>query len=259
MPELIEVEAYRRAVERAVGWRITGVDLPDEWYVKRSTPDEVAAALVGATVRGTRRRGKLLMLDLGSRRPVVGLRFGMTGRLLVDGHEPVETLEYGSSRDEPAWDRVTIRFGRRTVVLRDPRRLGGIELDPDLAALGPDAATITARELAHAVDGLRSPLKAVLLDQSRIAGLGNLLVDETLWRLGRSPLVAAGALSNPEVAGLARAIRSTVVTLSRRGGSHTGDLQAFRQPGAVCPRDATPLRRSTIGGRTTWWCPRHQL
>jgi formamidopyrimidine-DNA glycosylase len=113
-------------------------------------------------------------------------------------------------------------------------------------------------ELRRALAASRAPLKAVLLDQARVAGIGNLLADEILWRAGLDPRRAARSLDPAEVRALARTIRATVGTLTRRGGSHTGDLGPERTPGGHCPRDGTALERATVGGRTTWWCPVHQ-
>src|SRR5699024_8939369 len=97
-------------------------------------------------------------------------------------------LEYSSGRDLARWNRfaLTTDDGAR-LRLSDPRRLGGVELDPDTRSLGPDALVITADQMHRAVCGSTAPLKARLLDQSRVAGLGNLIVDETLWRIGLDP------------------------------------------------------------------------
>lgn len=257
MPELIEVEVYRRLADRAVGRTIAQVDAPDAWFLKGGIDaSQVTGALEGATVRGTDRVGKLLLVDVGEGRPTLGLRFGMTGRLVLDGEAPIAHLEYSSGRDDPAWDRFAMVFadGAR-VRLSDPRRLGGVELDPNLAALGPDAWTISPGQLRAALDGSSAPLKARLLDQHRIAGLGNLLVDETLWRARLAPTVAAGSLTDAEVRRLRSRITSTVTDLFERGGSHTGDLQVARHREGRCPRCRGELRRETVGGRTTYWCP----
>ena len=146
----------------------------------------LVAALTGAEVIAARRRGKLLLLDTDD--AVLGLRFGMTGRLVVDGLAAIDELEYGSRRDDPAWDRLALAFdGGGTLRVNDPRRLGGIELDPDERTLGVDALAVTERQLAAALAGSHAPLKARLLDQARVAGVGNLLADEALWRAGPRP------------------------------------------------------------------------
>ena len=260
MPELIEVEVYRRLAHSVVGRRIREVEAGDDWFLKGGlTAREVTDALTGATVSATGRIGKLLLMELDPERPVLGLRFGMTGRLVLDEEAPIAELQYASGRNDPGWDRFALRFtdGSR-MRLSDPRRLGGVQLDPDTSNLGPDAWRVTLGQLRAALAGSTAPLKARLLDQSRLAGLGNLLVDETLWRCGLDPARAAGELDDREVARLQRRIRSTVATLFDRGGSHTGDLQAERRRGGTCPRDGAPLDRRTIGGRRTYSCPHHQ-
>lgn len=263
MPEILEVESYRRAAEAVVGRRVREVIAPDAWFLKSGlTAGVLTDVLVGAVVTTVRRRGKLLLMDTErSGRPgaVVGLRFGMTGRLLLDGVAPIAKLEYAPRREEPRWERLLVGFdGGGTLRINDPRRLGGVELDPDEDALGVDALAATELQLAAALAGSRAPLKARLLDQTRLAGIGNLLVDEILWRAGLNPARPAGSLDTTEVRRLHRSLRRTLSLLGRRGGSHMGDLQQARQPGASCPLDGTPLDRRTIGGRTTYSCPSHQ-
>lgn len=256
MPELPEVEAYRRLAERALARRIVEVDAPDAWYLKGGADPTV---LVGRTFAAARRIGKLLLLDTDGDGPTLGLRFGMTGRLLVDGAAGVDRLLYSSDRELGAWDRFAVRFADGgDLRVRDPRRLGGVLLDPDVAAMGPDAVTVTAAELRRCLAGSAAPLKARLMDQARLAGIGNLLADEALWRAGLAPGRAAGSLTAAELRRLHRHVVGTLADLSERGGSHTGDLMAERGPGGVCPKDGTPLARATVGGRTTYWCPLHQ-
>ena len=183
----------------------------------------------------------------------------MTGRLLVDGVPGMEHLEYGSDREEPAWDRLILFFTEGGELrIRDPRRLGGVELDPDEDRLGPDALDITPAQLRDIVGSSRAPLKARLMDQHALAGVGNLLVDEALWRAGIDPARPASSLSPAEVRRLHRHLRATLVELGERGGSHTGDLQEERRRDGICPKDGTPLQRRTVGGRTTYSCPLHQ-
>ncbi len=146
-----------------------------------------------------------------------------------------------------------------SLVVHDPRRLGGVLLDPDVTRLGPDATTIGHAELAAALAGSGTALKARLLDQSRVAGVGNLIADEVLWRAGLSPLRPSGSLTPNEVRRLHRHLVATIADLIDQGGSHLGVLMEERHPGGHCPRDGTELVRSTVGGRTSWWCPAHQV
>jgi formamidopyrimidine-DNA glycosylase len=96
------------------------------------------------------------------------------------------------------------------------------------------------------------------MDQARLAGVGNLICDETLWRAGLDPARPAASLTPAEVTRLHKHLRATIALLTERGGSHTGDLQQQRTRDGRCPRCHRPLDRRTIGGRTTYSCPRHQ-
>jgi formamidopyrimidine-DNA glycosylase len=190
---------------------------------------------------------------------VLGLHLGMSGRVLIDGEAAGDPLLYASNRPESAWHRFGLSFADGgSLYLRDPRRLGAVELDPDEDRLGPDAFDVTLPELRAMSATSRAPVKAMLMDQSRIAGLGNLLCDEALWRAGIDPARTAGGLDADETRRLHRAIRDTLRILGRRGGSHTGDLTSQRELGAPCPKDGATLLRRTVGGRTTYSCPLHQ-
>lgn len=253
---------------RALHREITVVHAPDAWFLKRGlTPRAVRAALPGRSFTAARRRGKLLLVDLdgdGSApaRPgsVLGLHLGMSGRVLVDDEAAGDPLLFASNKADPAWHRFGVTFADGgTMFLRDPRRLGAVELDPDEDRLGPDAFELTLAQLRGITGRSRAPVKAVIMDQSRVAGLGNLLCDEALWRAGIDPARPADDLGDHEVRRLHRAIRDTLRILGRRGGSHTGDLTSTRGPGLACPKDGAPLLRRTVGGRTTYSCPRHQI
>lgn len=260
MPEMLEVEVYRRAAAASLGRPIVAIDAPDAWFLKGgATASQVAAALVGRSFAADRRRGKLLLLDTSGDGPTLGLRFGMTGVLELDGVDAIDQLQYGSHRKDPAWERFVVHFeGGSALRLRDPRRLGGVELDPDEERLGPDAASVGAAPFGRILAGSDAPLKARLMDQARLAGLGNLLTDELLWRAGLDPARAAGSLTPTELRRLHRHLGRTLEELGERGGSHMGDLQEARRRGGQCPRDGAPLDRRTIGGRTTYSCPAHQ-
>ncbi|MFT7473102.1 MAG: formamidopyrimidine-DNA glycosylase [Verrucomicrobiales bacterium] len=259
MPELIEVEYYRAALEPLVGSTVNEIIIPNARYVRPAdTPVQVFDQLIGARLVSVGRRGKLLLAQFTDDF-VVGLRFGMTGRLLIDGAGPIESLEYSSSRNDPAWDRAILVLDDTRVSVRDQRRLGSIELDPRTDDLGTEASTIQGTELRAALLGRRKPIKTALLDQHLIAGLGNLLVDEILWRVGIAPSRSSSELADDEIETLAEAIPATVAHLTKRGGSHRGDSFEVRTPGATCPRCGGAMGRSLIGGRSSWWCASHQM
>jgi len=260
VPELPEVELYSRLARAALGRTVTSVSAPDPWFIKGGADGStLGAALVGRRLTAVHRIGKLLLIELDEG-PTLGIRFGMTGTLVVDGREAIDRLIYSPRRHDPGWDRFSLGFGDGgSLVVRDPRRLGGVMLDPDLSRFGPDAATVSPSALAAGLRGSKAPLKARLLDQSRLAGIGNLMADEVLWRSGLSPLRPAGSLSTAEVRRLKRHLGRTIDDLLERGGSHRGDLMEQRRPGGRCPRDGFELNRSTVGGRTSWWCPHHQV
>ena len=267
MPELIEVEIYRRTATLAVGRRISSIEVVDSFALRHDPVGrgaaDVGAAIVGSTVLAARRHGKLLLVDLGHHRSgadvVLGLRFGMTGRLLVDGRGGIDELLYASGRDDPAWDRFRVRFaGGGTLAVRDPRRLGTVEIDPNVSVLGVDATELSLTDLRRILRGSSAAVKARLLDQHAVCGIGNLLADEILWRAGIAPGVAASGIGAARVRRLHEAVHETLVELTERGGSHLGDVMEARRPGGRCPRDGAPMRVATVGGRTTWWCPNHQ-
>ncbi|HZQ85986.1 MAG TPA: DNA-formamidopyrimidine glycosylase family protein [Acidimicrobiales bacterium] len=259
MPEMVEVEYYRRLAENALDRPIAQVAAPDAWYLKRGlTKRAVTTALKGRTFVAARRLGKLLLLDVSGGGPTLGLRFGMSGKLVVDGTAGIDDLIYSSNLALQKWDRFGVRFADGgDLVMRDPRRLGGVELDPDEDRLGHDASVVTPAGLRRALDS-KAPLKARLMDQTRLAGVGNLIADETLWRAGLDPARPAHSLDANELRRLHRHLRRTVDDLLVRGGSHTGDFLPHRRAGGTCPKDGAPLVRRTVGGRTTWSCPKHQ-
>ena len=270
MPELIEVESARQLIEaRALDRDVESVYAPDPWFLKRGLTPELVSAVLPGLVPGEGppsreaapgRHGVVGPTSPDTPGPVLALHLGMSGRVLVDDEAAGDPLLYASNAENPAWHRFGLRFADGgSLYLRDPRRLGAVELDPDEERLGPDALDLRLPELRRIVSRSRAPLKAVLMDQGRIAGLGNLLVDEILWRAGLDPDRPADSLDADEQAALQRAIRTTLRVLMRRGGSHTGDLMAQRVPGGYCPRDGTPLERRRIGGRTTYSCPLHQV
>jgi formamidopyrimidine-DNA glycosylase len=245
MPELPEAERARQQIERALGREIVAVDDTDTYVCRPHAPGEIAAALVGRKLVSAHRRGKFLWAETDDGGPDLGLHLGMAGRIAVD--EP------------PApgrWDRFVLEFadGGR-LALRDKRRLGRAILEPDFSHVGPDAAEVGRDEFRARVGRGGAPLKARLLDQGVISGVGNLLADEALWRARLSPRLAAGSLTVEQLDGLRRAVRAATRDAIKLGGAHTGRLIPHRERGGHCPRCGGPLARDTIGGRTTYWCP----
>lgn len=258
MPELLEIEMYRRGAASLVGRQFESIDAPDDWYLKGIDSDAVTAALTGATIESLDRIGKLMLVETSA--GTIGLRFGMTGILMVDDEPVIAELEYSSKRLDPAWNRFGAAFvGGGSMAMNDPRRLGGVELDPDLTKLGPDAWSMTQDGLEALFARYKVATKALLLNQQRIAGLGNLLVDELLWRSGISPLRPAHDVDVDAVHELSAALIPTLDELYRRGGSNCGDHFPERGPQGRCPRDGAEMTHDTVGGRSTWWCRRHQF
>ena len=197
----------------------------------------------------------------GGTGPVLGLHLGMAGRIVIDGEGAGDPKRFGHN---PVWDRFTITFDDGgTMVLRDPRRLGRAILEPNIDRLGPDAALVGRDEFRERVGRGRGPLKARIMDQSVIAGVGNLLADEALWQARLSPLRPANDVSDEELDALRRAIRAATRSAIAKGGVHTGKLiphrgRPERGRDGICPRCGANLQRAQVGGRTTWWCPREQ-
>jgi formamidopyrimidine-DNA glycosylase len=263
MPEILEVELYRRLAEKGVDRTIAKAWMVDGRYGRGgTTPRRLSNALVGRSFTEARRRGKLMLLDTGDG-PTLGVRFGMTGGLVVDSTEALDRLIYGPGVFNEKWVRFRVTFeDGGHLLLHDPRRFGSVEIAPDEDRLGPDALTITKSELVAALavkPGAvnAAPLKARLMDQERVAGVGNLLADETLWRAGLDP-ERRSPLSDDELQSLHKELRAVLRQLGKRGGSHMGDLMEQRSASGICPKDGATLRRATVGGRTTYWCPVHQ-
>jgi formamidopyrimidine-DNA glycosylase len=264
VPEILEVELYRSSAEPALGRPITRAWMIDSRYGRGgTTPPRLRSALIGRSFSAARRRGKLMLLDSDGG-PTLGLRFGMTGGLVVDGHEALDRLQYGPGVFNDKWVRARFTFDDGgELLLHDPRRFGSLELAPDEDRLGPDALSITPPQLGAALAippgraTAAAPLKARLMDQERVAGVGNLLADEILWRAGLAP-GRRTPLTDDELRVLHKELRATLRQLGRRGGSHMGELMEQREVGGRCPLDGTELLRETVGGRTTYWCPAHQ-
>jgi formamidopyrimidine-DNA glycosylase len=143
-------------------------------------------------------------------------------------------------------------------VLFDKRRLGRIRLDPEVELLGPDAEEVTAAQFRDLIGRGSIAVKARLLDQSKIAGVGNLLADEALWQARIPPALPVNRLPGQDTDRLYRALQAALKSAGAKGGVHTGDVIEARHPGGTCPRCGAEMVHGTVGGRSTWWCSREQ-
>jgi len=257
MPELPEVETFRRVLERAAtGRTVTGFENPDRYVTRPHRGREIARALAGRTFRGFERRGKLVIATLEPDGPALLLHFGMTG----------EPVPLAAGAPAPAFTRALLRFhGGDGVAFRDPRKLGRLRLAPSAevpAGLGPDALGISWSAFRETLRGARGGAKAVLMDQGRLAGIGNLYSDEILHRAGIRPGRAWSSLGESDLRTLHRATRAVLGTMVRVEADWDrlprGWLLPRRGRDGTCPRCAAPLARTAAAGRTSWYCPRCQ-
>ena len=267
MPELPEVETIRaQLAPRLEGRTLARVEILDPRLTRPVDLFEVTEELEGDVVVAVERRGKYLLLRLESGLALlVHLRMtGSFGFTPLSHERAVVELDDGSR-----------------LVYRDVRRFGtwlvleDAELEPYLATKnGPEplGSRFTAPWLGAKLARRRAPLKAVLLDQRVVAGLGNIYADEALWRARVSPLRPANELADAEVARLARAIRAALRTGIERQGSTLSDYRApdgaagsmqeefrvYGRDGEPCPRCRATIAKTRVGGRGTWYCPRCQ-
>jgi formamidopyrimidine-DNA glycosylase len=257
MPELPDVEGFRSlAAAHATGQLIKRVDVADAGVLRGITARQLQDSLRGSRFERPERHGKWLIVRTDG--PAILLHFGMTGSL--------QWLGSGAPLDR--YDRVIFVTSAGELRYRDMRKLQGITLAHDrreedgvLAGLGPDALGVTAGQFNDALQGRRGAIKATLMNQKIIAGLGNLLADEILWRACINPRRPASSLTAPERRELYGQMRR-VLRASVRAGcvpSRPSWLTGARQQRhPTCPRCHATLCRGRIGGRTTMWCPRHQ-
>ena len=264
MPELPEVESARAVIEAgALDREVADVDDTDTWVCRPHSPGEIRSALVGRRLTAARRRGKSMWCETSGDGPLLGIHLGMSGRIVVtdgsgspvEGGDRVRGTTATSPERDPAWDRFTLRFtDGGELRLFDKRRLGRVRLDPDLTRLGPDAAEIGVAEFRSRVGRGTAPVKARLLDQAVIAGVGNLLADETLWQAALDPRRRVDTLDHDALTALHSSLRAATRAAIRDGGVHTGEVIEHRSATGHCPRCGAPMRRATVGGRTTWFC-----
>jgi formamidopyrimidine-DNA glycosylase len=272
LPELPEVETVRAGLEpHLTGRRFDDVEILDSRLTRPLEPAEVAAELRGERVAAVERRGKYLVVRFESRRALL-IHLRMTGSVL-------HGRGVSSATDDPHRRAVVKLDDGSDVVYRDVRRFGTwLLLEPAEvpryldARLGeePLGRGFTGQELARRLGGRRrTSLKAALLDQRTVAGLGNIYVDEALWRARLHPLRPAAGLDAAEVARLHRAIRRSLeVGIARQGatlrdyrtadgerGEMQDEFRVYGRDGEPCPRCGTPIEKIRVAGRGTWYCP----
>jgi formamidopyrimidine-DNA glycosylase len=269
MPELPEVETVRTQLEPVLtGRRFERVEIRDPRLVRPYEPAEVAAELEGERVAAVERRGKYLIVRFESDR-VLLIHLRMTGSLRHSGDD----------LDEDPHRRAVVRLDDGSdVAYRDVRRFGTWlvlepgELAPYLATRVGDEpldALFTAARLGERLAKRRAPIKAALLDQRTLAGMGNIYVDEALWRARINPLRPAKSLDRNELRRLHKAIRATLEAgIARQGstlrdyalpdggsGSMQDEFKVYGRGGEPCDRCGTPIAKTRLGGRGTWLCP----
>ena len=271
MPELPEVETIRASLAPGLqGRRFDRVAVLDARLTRPEPPEVVAAELEGERVADVRRRGKYLIVAFESGRHLL-VHLRMTGNVLhpaPDGY-----------RDDPHVRAVVRLDDGSDVIYRDVRRFGTWDLlEPgDLDAyfasrrLGrePLERGFTAKSLGAALAGRRAPVKAALLDQRAVAGVGNIYADEALWYARIHPLTPAGHLSETDVAALRDGVRKALRLGIRRQGATLRDyrrsdgsrgqmqneFRVYGREGEPCERCGTPIAKTRAGGRGTWYCP----
>ncbi|WP_192179163.1 bifunctional DNA-formamidopyrimidine glycosylase/DNA-(apurinic or apyrimidinic site) lyase [Mesorhizobium amorphae] len=291
MPELPEVETVRRGLQPVLeGARLVRVEArrPD---LRFPFPKDFSARLTGKTITALGRRAKYLTMHIDGG-PVLICHLGMSGSFRIetsDGSDTPGVFHHERSKsaahDHVVFDVVSAEGARSRVIFNDPRRFGFMlfaegtpDTHPMLAGLGvePTGNTLDGVLLASLLEGRRSPLKAALLDQRLIAGLGNIYVSEALWRAGLSPLRESGTIAKAgkKAAGqserLAGAIRSVIADAIAAGGSSLrdyvqtdGSLGYFQHSFAVYDREGEPcstpgcggqIERIVQSGRSTFYC-----
>jgi formamidopyrimidine-DNA glycosylase len=275
VPELPEVETVRRRLEPLlVGRRLERVEIRDPRLTRPFDPREVGTELESERIAALDRRGKYLIVRFESGRALL-IHLRMTGTVLHGGREAFEA-------DDPHRRAVVRLDDGSDVVYRDVRRFGTWllvepgELEPylgDRIGREPLAPAFTTRRLTEALRGRRAPVKAAILDQRRLAGVGNIYADEALWRARIHPLRPAGDLDERELSALHRGIRGALrAGIARQGatlrnyrapdgasGAMQHEFKVYGREGEPCDRCGTPIEKIRAAGRGTWYCPTCQL
>lgn len=259
MPELPDVEVYRRELQsKALNQRIAAVDVKSPRILGRFPAKRFIEGLRGRRLTGTQRHGKRLYatLDGGG---VLALHFGMTG-----------ALRYFAGEDpEPAFDRVRIDFENgRHLGYYNRRMIGRVALlddaQADIAAreLGPDALDLDPETFRERLAGSRGAIKSVLMDQTAIAGIGNIYADEILFQARVHPQARTAELDAATIRRIHKTMQAVLKKAIERGAEPERLPRNFliprREAGETCPACGGRIARVAVGGRSTYFCPRCQ-
>jgi formamidopyrimidine-DNA glycosylase len=259
MPELVDVEIARRNLQRWMrGATVADVHATDRYVLRPSSPAAFRSALVGRSVRDVGRRGKWLRVELDGGMSLFS-HLGMTGDW--EECEP----DAAKPRSERARFDLVRDGDRASVCYLDARRFGRLVAAradiPEWSELGPDplADGLTARSLAAPLARSRRSVKEVLMDQTAVAGIGNILATEGLWYARIDPRSRSDALEPADVRAVVRGLRTAIRRELRHKPPGAFDLHVYGRGGQPCPRCGTTLVRITLGGRSTTLCPHCQV
>lgn len=262
MPELPEVETVARSIAPLVGRRIVSAEFRCLRILRGGDPDRMAARLAGRRIAGVKRYGKFIVVTLEGRGYLL-VHLGMTGRLLLGGPTGKHT-------------HAILTLDRGILLYDDSRQFGCVEFSeefPDrVAGLGPEPLEVSPEEFASRLKRHKTRIKALLLNQRFVRGIGNIYADEALFRAGIHPMALSYRLRNESIKRLHRALVAVLTEAIAAGGSSISDYvdaegrkgffqfqhRVYQRTGEPCTRCRTPIRRVVVAQRSSHFCPRCQ-
>jgi formamidopyrimidine-DNA glycosylase len=262
MPELPEVETVARSIAPLVGRRIVSAEFRSLRILRGGDPDRMAAGLAGQRIAGVKRYGKFLVLPLEGGGYVL-IHLGMTGRLLLGG--PVGKHTHA-----------ILTLDEGVLLFDDSRQFGSFQLSQDfparVARLGPEPLEISLADFTAALKRHKTRIKALLLNQGFLRGVGNIYADEALFRAGVHPLAIANRLRGERAKKLYDALRAVLREAIDAGGSSISDYvdaqgrrgffqfshRVYQRTGEPCVICGTPVKRLVITQRSSHFCPKCQ-
>ena len=268
MPELPEVENYRRKLEPiVVGKRVESAKVVKRNYAFLSSPQTIRRQLNGKSIRSIERHGKYLLFKIGKEEGTLLVHLGMTGQLFSRDYVP----------DKHVHLTLNLKGSRYPLYFRDPRKFGKLlwisagreKHEPRLSKLGIDALKLTPSYLAEKIQARKCAIKTLLLDQGVVAGIGNIYADEALFRSGVRPTRAAQKLDENETKLLAKAVKDILKRAIKLGGSSINDYihpdgslgyfqiehQVYGRAGEECRKCSEKIKRKVLGQRSSHYCP----